>query len=66
MISKDSTNLNAMRRINRRTFLKMAGAATGAIAFGGLTTRLASGNLGFMYGEWCPFIQFHFSSALID
>ncbi len=42
MISKDSTHLNAMRRINRRTFLKMAGVATGAIAFGG-TLRYAFG-----------------------
>lgn len=41
MISKDGTNLNAMRRINRRTFLKMAGIAAGAIAFGGVTRNVS-------------------------
>ena len=45
MISKDGTNLNVMRRINRRTFLKMAAVATGAIAFGGTTIRPAFGAL---------------------
>ncbi len=42
MISKDSTNLISMRRINRRTFLKMAGAGAGAVALGG-TMRYAFG-----------------------
>jgi len=50
MISKDSSNLNALRRINRRTFLKMAGVATGAIAFGGVAMRNVSGMIEPMTG----------------
>ncbi len=42
MISKDGTNLIVLRRMNRRTFLKMAGAGAGAVALGG-TMRYAFG-----------------------
>ncbi len=45
MISKDSTNLMAMRRINRRTFLKLAGVAAGTVALGGISLKPAIGTL---------------------
>ncbi len=45
MISKDSMNLQVLRRMNRRTFLKIAGATTGAVALGGVAMRNAFGAL---------------------
>lgn len=44
MRSEDSMYMNAVRRMSRRTFLKMAGVVTSAIAFGG-AFRAAFGQL---------------------